>query len=167
MTLSMHGVAIDATVHHLEALSAILDKAATHCAARKIDPTVITQFRLTPDMLPFRAQIYIATDLAKGVAARLAGVDVPSYADTETTFEELKARIAKTVAFLKSFKPEQIDGSEAREVVLKIGGNEMKFTGAQYLLRFFQPNFYFHITMAYAILRHCGIEIGKKDYLGM
>jgi len=166
MSLSMHGVAIDATVHHLEALSAILDKAAAHCAARKIDPTVITQFRLTPDMLPFRAQIYIATDLAKGAAARLAGVDVPSYADTETTFDELKARIAKTVAFLKSFKPEQIDGSEEREVVLKIGGNEMKFPGAQYLLRFFQPNFYFHITMAYAILRHCGIEIGKKDYLG-
>lgn len=166
MTMSMYQAGTPAIIHSLNALSAIIDKAAAHCAARKIDQLVIINYRLAPDMLPFARQIQIATDGAKGMAARLAGVEVPSYPDTETTFDDLKARIAKTVAYLKSFTPAQIDGTEDKAITMKAGPNELKFTGSQYLTTFVLPNFYFHVTTAYAILRHCGVDIGKRDFLG-
>lgn len=166
MTLSMYQAGIPVVTRYLNNLSTLIDKAAAHCAARKIDPTVLVNFRLTPDMLPFSRQVQIATDQVKGMAARLAGVEVPSYPDTETTFDELKARIAKTVAYLGTFKADQIDGTEDKEITLKAGAAEFKFKGDDYLVGFVLPNFYFHVTTAYAILRHCGVEIGKRDFLG-
>jgi hypothetical protein len=147
-------------------LSAILDKAQAHCDARKIDPLVLTGDRLYPDMFPFSRQVQIACDTAKGAVARLAGVEVPKHEDTERTFAELKARIAKTLDFIASIKPERIDGSEDKEIVLAMRSGERRFTGIQYLLGHALPNFYFHVTTAYNILRHNGVEIGKQDYLG-
>jgi hypothetical protein len=167
MSLSMYQAAVPPIVRSFNALSAIIDKAAAHCAARKIDPAVLVNYRLAPDMLPFFRQIHIATDQAKGMAARLAGVEVPGYPDTEQSFDELKARLAKTVAYLNSFTPAQIDGTEDKDIVMKAGANEYKFKGMPYVTGFVLPNVYFHVTTAYAILRHCGVELGKKDYLGM
>ncbi|MCC7260378.1 MAG: DUF1993 domain-containing protein [Alphaproteobacteria bacterium] len=166
MTLSMYQASLPAFVRILTNLSAILTKAEAHAAAKKIDPSVLINARLAPDMFPLARQIQIATDGVKGCAARLAGIDVPSYADTETTFAELQARIAKTITFMQSVKPAQIDGSEERDIQLKVGGHELKFKGQPYLLTFVIPNFYFHVTTAYAILRHNGVEIGKQDFLG-
>ncbi len=166
MSISMYSAGIPVIVRYLNNLSAILDKAAAHCAARKIDPSVIINFRLSPDMLPFSRQIQIATDIVKGGASRLAGAEVPSYTDTEASFDDLKARIAKTVAHLKSFSAAQIDGSEGKDITLKFGPVEHKFNGEDYLTGFVLPNLFFHISMAYAILRHCGVEVGKKDFLG-
>lgn len=166
MSLSMYQASIPAFVRMLNNLSAILDKAAAHAEAKKIDPSVFVNARLAPDMFPLARQVQIATDGVKGCAARLAGLEVPSYADIETTFPELKARIAKTVAFLQSVPAAQIDGSEARKIALKVGGRDMNFLGQPYLLDFVIPNFYFHVTTAYAILRHNGVEIGKTDFLG-
>jgi hypothetical protein len=150
----------------LNNLSALLDKGQAHCEARKIDPLVLTSSRLYPDMLPFTRQITIACDTAKGAVARLAGAEIPKHEDVEKTFEELKARIAKTVAFVGSFKPAQIDGSEEKTILLKIGPREVTYAGMQYLLGFAHPNFYFHVVTAYAILRHNGVELGKRDYIG-
>jgi hypothetical protein len=147
-------------------LSVLLDKAQAHCAAKKIDPPALTSYRLFPDMLPFTRQITIACDTAKGAVARLAGVENPKHEDVETTFEELKARIAKTVEFVNSIKPSQIDGSEEKTIVLKLGSREVTFKGLQYLLGYAHPNFYFHVVTAYAILRHNGVELGKRDYIG-
>jgi hypothetical protein len=147
-------------------LAAILDKAQAHCETRKIDPLVLTGCRLYPDMFPFSRQVQIACDTAKGAVARLAGAEIPKYEDTERTFEELKARIAKTVDFVRSVKAEKIDGSEEKEIVLPMRSGERRYTGLQYLLGQAVPNFYFHVTTAYAILRHNGVEIGKQDYLG-
>jgi hypothetical protein len=147
-------------------LSAILDKAQAHAEARKIDPAVLLGCRLFPDMFPLTRQVQIASDTAKGAVARLAGAEIPKYEDTEQTFAELKARMAKTIEFVRSFKPAQLDGSEGREIVLKLGAREVKFTGMQYLLGHATPNFYFHVTTAYDILRHNGVEVGKRDYIG-
>ncbi|MEN6543519.1 DUF1993 domain-containing protein [Parvibaculum sp.] len=166
MTLNMHQASIPLMLQMFGSISAVLDKAAAYCEERKIDPAVLLGYRLAPDMIPLSGQIQIMTDQAKGCAARLAGIDIPSYADTEKTFDELKARIAKTVAFVKSVTPEQINGAEDREVVLKIGGNELKLKGSQYFFHFFLPNFYFHATTAYDILRHAGVQIGKRDFIG-
>ena len=166
MSLSMYQASLPVLVRGLEQLDNILGKAAAHAEAKKIDPSVFVNARLAPDMFALARQVQIATDNAKGCAARLAGVEVPSYADTETTFPDLQARVAKTIAFVKGFTAAQIDGSEARSVTLKIGGNELKFTGADYLFRLVLPNFYFHLTTAYDILRHNGVELGKPDYLG-
>lgn len=166
MTLSMYQAAVPPFVNMLTNLSTILGKAAAHAEARKIDPAVLLNTRLFPDMLPFTTQIQIAADAAKFGAGRLAGVEMPKFPDTETTIPELQERIAKTIAFLKSLKPEQVDGSEDKQITFKGGSREMSFKGQAYLLGFAQPNFYFHVTTAYAILRHCGIEIGKRDYLG-
>ena len=166
MSLSMYQVSIPVFLRKLNNLSAILDKAVAYAEAKKIDPSVLVNARLAPDMFPLSRQIQIASDSVKGCVARLAGVEVPSFPDTETTFPELKARIDKTVAFLQSVSAEQIDGSEDRKITMTVGGKEYQFTGEQYLFYFVQPNFYFHINMAYAILRHNGLEIGKKDYLG-
>ena len=166
MTISMYQASVPVFVRMLKNLSAILQKAADYAAFKKIEPVVLINARLAPDMFAFVRQIQIATDGVKGCAARLAGVEVPSYADNETTFEELQARIAKTITFLEEFKPAQIDGTEEKALELKVGGREMKFAGQAYLLNFVLPNLYFHITTAYGILRHNGLEIGKKDYLG-
>jgi hypothetical protein len=147
-------------------LHAILSKAQAHAQARGVDELVLTSARLYPDMLPLGNQVMIATDTAKGCAARLAGVTPPVYEDTEKTFAELNERIAKTLVYLQSFKPEQIDGSEGREVVLKRRTGEERHQGLPYLQNIAQPNFFFHVTTAYAILRHNGVEIGKRDFLG-
>jgi hypothetical protein len=147
-------------------LSTILDKTIQYAEAKKIVPTVLASARLAPDMLPLSSQIQIATDMAKGCAARLAGVDVPVYTDEEVTLVELQARIAKTIHFIQGIPAAKINGSEQREVTLKVGGKEKTFPGESYLLNFVLPNFYFHITTAYAILRHNGLDVGKKDYLG-
>lgn len=166
MSLTMYQASIPVFVHMLGNLSAILDKASAHAEAKKIDPSIYINARLAPDMYPLSRQIQIATDMAKGCAARLAGIDVPSYEDNETTFPDLQARIAKTVAFVQSVSAEQINGSEERQVTLKLRGKDVSFLGQPYLLYFVLPNFYFHITAAYAILRHNGLEIGKMDFIG-
>ena len=150
----------------LRNLSAMLDKAEAHCAAKKIDPAALTTFRLFPDMFAFTRQVQIACDTAKGAVARLAGVEIPKHEDSEQTFAELKARIAKTLDFIESLKPERIDGSEERDVVLAMRSGERRFKGMQYLLGHAYPNFYFHVTTAYNILRHNGVEIGKADFIG-
>jgi hypothetical protein len=162
----MYQASVPVFIHGLGNLSAILDKAATHAEAKKIDPSVFINARLAPDMYPLSRQVQIASDVAKGCAARLAGIEVPSYEDSETTFPELQARIAKTMAFLQSVSPSQIDGSEQRPISLKLRGKEVSFLGQPYLLSFVLPNFYFHLTTAYAILRHNGLEIGKQDFIG-
>ncbi len=166
MTLSMYQASVPCFIRMLGNLSKILDKAVAHAAAKKIDPTVFVNARLAPDMFPLSRQIQIATDGVKGCAARLAGVEIPVYADTESTFPELQTRVTKTIDFLKSLRATQIDGSEERDVTLKLRGKETRFKGQIYLLSFVIPNFYFHVTTAYAILRHNGVEIGKSDYLG-
>ncbi|HEY1383129.1 MAG TPA: DUF1993 domain-containing protein, partial [Dongiaceae bacterium] len=166
MTLSMYQASVPVFARGLESLSAILAKGATHAEAKKIEPAVFVNARLAPDMFPFSRQIQIASDAAKGCVARLAGAEVPSYPDTESTFAELEARIAKTLAFVKGFTASQVDGSEERNVVLKMRSGEMTFRGQDYLFKLSLPNFYFHITTAYDILRHNGVEVGKMDYLG-
>mgnify|MGYP003386725922 FL=1 len=166
MTISMYQASVPRFINILGNLSAILDKTQAHAEAKKLDELVLTGFRLYPDMLPMARQIMIATDTAKGLAARLAGVDIPVYEDTEKTIPELKARIAKTIAYLQSFKPAQIDGTEDKEIVIKRGDKETRYTGMQFMLGHAVPNFYFHVTTTYAILRHNGVEIGKRDYLG-
>jgi hypothetical protein len=166
MSLSMYQASIPVFIRILGNLSAILDKAAAHAEAKKIDPSVLVNARLAPDMFPLSRQVQIATDGVKGCAARLAGIEIPSFADTESTFPELQARIAKTVAFLQSVRADQIDGSENRTVTLKTRGKDTSFQGQAYLLTFVNPNFYFHVTTAYDILRHNGVELGKTDYLG-
>jgi hypothetical protein len=153
-------------VNVLKNLSAILDKTQAYVDAKKIDPTVLTSSRLYPDMFTMARQVQTACDTAKGAVARLAGVEIPKFEDTEQTLAELKARIAKTIDFIDSVKAGQIDGSEDKPIVLKIRGQEVKYTGMQYLLGFAHPNFYFHVTTAYDILRHNGVEIGKRDYIG-
>lgn len=166
MSLSMYQASVPVLIRMLTNLSAILDKAAAHAEAKKIDPSVFINARLAPDMLPFTFQVQTATDSAKGCAARLAGIEAPSFPDTEASFPELKQRLAKTITFLQSVKAEQIDGSEERNITLKLGSREIHFLGQPYLLTFVLPNFFFHVTTAYAILRHHGVEIGKQDFLG-
>ncbi len=167
MTLSMYQASIPVLIHMMGNLSAILTKAAAYAETKKIDPSVLINARLAPDMRPLSFQVQVASDLAKGCAARLAGIDAPSFPDTESTFPELQERIAKTITFLRSVSAAQIDGSEERDVVLKMRGQETRFKGQPYLLTFVLPNFYFHVTTAYAILRHNGLDLGKADFLGV
>ena len=166
MSLTMYQASIPVFVRMLGNLSSILDKAATHAEAKKIDPAIFVNARLAPDMFPLSRQVQIATDMVKGCAARLAGIEVPSYEDNETTFADLQTRNDKTVTFLQSVSASQIDGSEDRKITLKFGSRELGFLGQAYLLDFVLPNFHFHLTTTYAILRHNGVEIGKKDYTG-
>jgi hypothetical protein len=166
MSLSMYQASVPVFIRMLGNLSAILDKAAAHAEAKKIDPSFLIRDRLAPDMLPFSFQIQTATDHAKGCTARLAGIEAPKFEDTETTFAELKERIAKTLAFVQSVTPAQIDGSEQRPITLNLRRGELKLDGQSYLLHFALPNFYFHITTAYAILRHNGVDLGKLDFIG-
>ncbi len=166
MTLSMYQASVPVFSHQLGALSKILAKAEAYAEARKIDPAVLIQARLFPDMLPLVKQVQIASDSAKGAAARLAGAETPSWEDTETTFAELRARCSQTVEFINGFGADQIDGSEERVIVLPMRGGPVTFAGQQYLFGFALPNFYFHVTTTYNILRHSGVEIGKRDFLG-
>jgi uncharacterized protein len=166
MSISMYDVSIPIFTLSLTNLSAILDKAASHGEAKKVDPKVIPQARLIVDMLPLSAQIQIACDTAKGAAARLAGIEVPKHEDTEATLAELKARVAKTLDFIKTIKPEQLQGAETREIVLQFPQSTLKFTGINYLTNFVLPNFFFHVTTVYALLRKNGVDLGKRDFLG-
>jgi hypothetical protein len=166
MTVSMYQASVPVFQQILTSLSAILTKAAAHAEAKKIDPSVFITARLAPDMFPLSRQIQIATDHAKGASARLAGVEIPSYPDTETTFAELQTRITKTLDFIKQLKPAQFEGAASREVKLKIGGNELTFSGQKYLFHGAFPNFFFHAATAYDILRHNGVEVGKRDFIG-
>lgn len=166
MALSMSQASVPVVAQMLNALSALLDKAAEHGRTAGIDPTELTTARLASDMLPFARQVQLASDHAKGIAARLSGRENPKYEDTEATFEELKARLAKTLAFVKSVPASEIDGSEQREVTLTVAGQPRSFTGERYLLHYALPNFFFHVTTAYAILRHKGVAIGKRDFMG-
>jgi hypothetical protein len=165
MSLSMYHASVPVFRQLLSALATIIDKAAAHAEAKKIDPSVFTNARLIPDMLPFTRQVMIATDHAKGASARLAGVELPKFEDTETTFAELKARVQKTLDFIGGLKPAQFDGSEARDITITLQAGPQTFKGQAYLLHFAMPNFYFHVTTAYDILRQAGVEIGKRDFI--
>jgi uncharacterized protein len=166
MTISMYEASVPQLMRSLNNLSAILAKGAAHADAKKIDPAVLLNSRLYPDMLPLAKQVQIASDIARRGVARLAGLDAPKIEDNETTFAELIARLQQVNAYLREFTADQIDGSEARSITLPVGKETINFEGLPYLLYFILPNVYFHVTTAYAILRHSGVEIGKKDYLG-
>lgn len=166
MTISMYKASIPLFKQMLNNLSKTLDKAAAHAEAKKIDPGVLLNYRLAPDMFALTRQIQIATDNAKGMAGRLSGQTIPKFEDTETSIPELQARIQKTLEFLATCTPEQIDGQEEKAIVLKLPGSELNFTGINYLVHFAIPNFLFHVGMAYSILRHAGVDLGKTDYLG-
>lgn len=166
MSLSMYEASIPAFLLTLGNLQKILEKAAAHAEARKFDPNVFVSMRLYPDMLPLARQIQIASDAAKGAAARLSGSEPPKFEDNETTLAELIARVAKTIDYLQSVKPEQFAGAEERTVTIKTPRNQFSFTGVNFLRHWAQPNFYFHVTTAYGLLRHGGVEIGKSDFLG-
>lgn len=166
MSISMSSASLPLLQNMLGNLSHCLDKAQAFADSKKCDPTALTQFRLAPDMLPFTRQITIACDAAKFGVARLAGVEAPSIADTETTLPELKARIAKTLEFLASVAPAKLDGTEDKDVTFPVGRDAKKtMKGEPYLMQWVLPNFFFHVSMAYAILRHNGVELGKPDYL--
>ncbi|HVM82905.1 MAG TPA: DUF1993 family protein [Candidatus Binatia bacterium] len=165
MPLSLYDASVPVFRQILGALAAIIDKAAAHAEAKKIDPAVLINARLYPDMFPFQRQVFIATDFGKGASARLAGVEVPKFEDTETTFPELKARIQKTLDFIATLKPAQFEGAETRDVTIQLRGGQETFKGRAYLFHFALPNFYFHATTAYDILRHNGVELGKPDFI--
>jgi hypothetical protein len=166
MAISMYQVSVPRFIHMLGNLSKIFDKAEAYAEAKKLDPSVLPNARLYPDMLPLTAQVQIACDAAKGAAARLAGVDIPAFDDDEKTIADLKARIDKTVAFLKTMKAEQIDGTEDKDLVIKVGGNDTHYKAMVFLLGRSIPNFYFHVATAYDILRHNGVDVGKRDFIG-
>ena len=166
MAISIYDQFVPVFTQMLSALDKVLGKAEADAAARKIDPEVFVNGRLAPDMLPLVRQIQIMTDQAKGCASRLAGQESPKWADDEKTFADLHARVAKTLAHLKTFKAAQFEGAETRAIELKFPNATFNFNGKDYLLNFVLPNFYFHYTTAYAILRHNGVPIGKGDFLG-
>ena len=166
MSISMYDVSIPVLARGLTNMSAILDKAAAQAAVKKFDCAVLAQARLFPDMYPLVRQVQIACDTAKGAAARLGGVEVPKHEDTETTLDELKQRIAKTADFLKTVTAAQVDRDAGRTIEIKFPNGAWKFTALSYLTDFVLPNFYFHESMVYALLRKSGVEIGKTDFLG-
>lgn len=167
MAFGMYAASVPVYQRQLGAISKVLEKGSTWAAARKVDEAVLMGTRMIPDMLPFNRQVQIACRFAEESAARLAGAEVPKAPENaEKTLAELRARIAAVLEGLKAYRPEQIDGSEGRSIELTIGGNPMKFTGEQYLTFMALPNFYFHCTTTYAILRQAGVEIGKRDFLG-
>jgi uncharacterized protein len=166
VNISMYQASVPRFVNILGNLSKIIDKAQAFADARKLDPATLPNSRLFPDMLPLTTQVQIACDSAKGVVARLAGVEIPVFEDNEKTLAELKLRIEKTIAFIQGVSAAKIDGTEDKEIVIKRGDKETRYTGIQFLLGHAVPNFYFHVTTTYNILRHNGIEIGKRDYLG-
>lgn len=166
MSISMYSASVPICVTMLGNLSHFLDKAQAFVEARKCDPTALTQYRLAPDMLPFTRQVLIACDAAKNGIARISGEAAPKYDDNETTLAELKERIGKTIAYIKSVPPEKIDGTETREITFPVGREATRTLAAEaYLKHWMLPNLFFHVTTAYAILRHNGVELGKGDYL--
>ena len=165
MSITMYSASVPVYAHTLANLERILDKAEAHAAAKKFDPAVLLGVRLAPDMLPLAKQIQIACDAAKLSVARLAGIDSPKFEDNETSLADLKARIRKTLDFLKTVPAEKVDGSEKREVRVPRRDGEMKFDGETYLKHYALPNFFFHVTTTYALLRHNGVELGKSDFL--
>lgn len=166
MSVSMYQASVPVFIRALTNLSAILHKAAAHAEAKKIDPSVLVNARLYPDMLPLSRQVASASDHAKIASSRLSGAERPAFEDNEITFDELQARIEKTIAYLNTLTPAQVDGSEGKDIVLPLRSGEVTMKGLPYLFGFAQPNFYFHVTTAYAILRQSGVEIGKMDFIG-
>ncbi len=166
MPLSMYQASVPVFVRMLNNLAGILDKAAAHAEAKKIDPAVLINSRLYPDMFALARQVQIVSDIAKAGAARLAGLEPPAFEDNETSFPDLIARVQKTVSYLNTLTPAQIDGSEDKTISFQMRGQTRTFQGQPFLLNHVIPNLYFHITTTYAILRHNGVELGKKDYLG-
>jgi hypothetical protein len=166
MSLSMYSSSIPVFLHYLKSLSNILKKGADYAAEKKIDEKVLTSARLFPDMFSLSRQVQIACDVAKGCGARLAGIDIPKFDDTEVTFAELQARIEKTANFLKTLNENQINGTEQKQIKLQAGPRELEFVGDYFLRNWALPNVYFHITTAYNILRHNGVAVGKMDFLG-
>ena len=166
MAVTMYDFSIPVFTRGLTNLSTLLDKGAAHAAAKKFDPAVLPQSRLFPDMHPLIRQVQIASDTAKAAAARLAGVEAPKHEDTEATFEEMKQRVAKTLDYLKTFQPERLAGPDDRPIEIKFPSGAWKFTAITYLTDFALPNFYFHLSMVYALLRNNGVELGKSDFLG-
>jgi hypothetical protein len=166
MAISMYSASVPMIKTLLGALSNVLGKGAAFAEAKKIDPSVLINSRLAPDMFALARQVQIATDMSKGGIARLAGVEIPAYTDDETTFDALQARIAKTIAFIDGIPASAIDGTDDKEVVLKMRAGDMTFTGLSYLTGFVIPNLTFHCATAYNILRHNGVEVGKRDFLG-
>ena len=166
MALSMYQASVPVFIKTLGNLTGILDKGAVYAAEKKIEESVLLGYRMAPDMLAMVRQVQIACDFAKGASARLAGLEVPAWEDNEKTLDDLKARIAKTLDFIKGFKSEQIDGSENRDINVKVAGNPVTYKGQSYLLHSVMPNFFFHTATAYGIVRHIGVEIGKRDFIG-
>ena len=166
MTLSMYQASAPVFRQGLTALGAVLDKTVAQCAERKIDPAVLLACRLAPDMLPFTRPVQLAADFAKNTMSRLAGHEPPKFEDVESTVPQLQDRLARTLAFVDTIPAAEVDGSEGRTITLNIAGQSMSFTGQAYLLHFALPNFFFHLTAAYAILRHNGLQIGKRDFIG-
>lgn len=166
MSITMYNASVPVFQRMLGNLTVILEKAEAHAAAKKIDPAALLQSRLFPDMFTFTKQVQIACDFAKGATARLGGVDVPKFEDNEASFADLKTRITKTLAFIATVPSSKIEGSEARTINLTLGGKSFTYDGLTYLNHVVMPNFYFHVTTAYALLRHNGVEIGKYDFVG-
>jgi hypothetical protein len=166
MPITMHSASVPVFARLLDNLLVWLDKAEAHAAAKKFDPAVLLAARLAPDMLPFTKQVQIACDSAKFCVARLAGVDAPSFDDSEASIVELRERVGKTMAFMRSVSAAQVDGSEAKDVLIPRRDGSMTMKGEAYLKHYAMPNFYFHLTTAYALLRHNGVELGKMDFLG-
>jgi hypothetical protein len=166
MKISVHAMSVDVITLTLGNLAAILEKGQAHALARKFDPAVLVNARIAPDMFPLSKQVQIASDTAKGGAARLAGLEPPRFEDTETTFEELKARVSKTVDYVKGVPVSAFEGAEDRDIKIQAGPRTLEFKGLDYLQRWVLPNLFFHVTVAYAILRHNGVEVGKRDFLG-
>jgi hypothetical protein len=167
MSLSMHQASVAVFKRMLPALSSVLEKAEAHATSRKLDPEALLGARLFPDMFSFTRQVQLTCDFAKNCCARLSGVEAPKHEDKETSFAELKARVAATLAFIDGLKSKEIDGTEDKDITLKIAGKDTHMKGRDYLLLFALPNFYFHATTAYALLRHNGVELGKRDFLGL
>ena len=166
MTVSMYKISVPIFVQLLTALSACLDKAAAHAEAKQIDPAFLINMRLAPDMFPLWRQVQQATAHSIRACSALAGTEALNIPGTDASFADLKTRLTRTIDYVKSFKPAQIDGTEEKDITLKFGANERKFTGQGLLLNHVLPNFYFHCTTAYDILRHCGVELGKRDFMG-
>lgn len=166
MSLTVHAITVPVFVRTLTNLSAILDKAAAFCETKKVEPAVLLGMRLSPDMFPLTRQVQIACDFAKGAGARLAGLDVPKWDDTETSIADLKARIQKTIDYVQSLDAAAINAAPGRTVSVTMRGENKTFESMPYLLQMALPNFWFHVTTAYAILRHAGVDVGKKDFIG-
>lgn len=165
MPINMYQATVPGILQTLNALSAIIDKAEADAATRKIDQGVLLGYRMAPDMFPLSRQFQLATVFATGMVARLAGVEVPKFEDTEKTLAEMKARINKAIAFVQGIKPAALEGCETREITIPVGGQPKTFSGQDYINQVALPQFYFHATVAYTILRHCGVVIGKRDFL--